>query len=414
MYRIAIALILALTSITFAGSLQVERVTTRVYFPRGLVETDEGIIALARGRVRGYGGASPAIMDEAGTLYLIDPDVAQPIGEDVTDAVANNGRIIATPTSPPFKLYDRSLANPADDRNTDRPYCCMRYDPISQNLIIGAFSGIDLPRNPNGRSFSKNLTDAILRYDLRTKQWHELERHDRMAGGNYPHHDPAHHTPPHGWLSGPDNLAVHGRWLYACAKDNSVVARYDLAPLRDDPNAPPPPSTWVIGSDVAMRGADGSVTMQRHLGYSALAVHGDYLYAGTRTSSTILRLPLDDDGTLTQPPVGELVAQFEPYDAKTGRSANLTDMAFDAQGRLYVISAQPSRVYRFTPDPAKVYDATGDAKPWADMATITGNAKMKSENLLIDKHGRVYITSGDSYGHNAGYAGAIYRVTETE
>lgn len=400
-----------LATFTFAGELQVERVSTRVYFPRGLAEIDEGIVALARGRVRGYGGAAADIADEAGTLYLLDPAVSQSLDEPITDAVANNGAIFAEPTSPPFILYDRSLEKPSDDMLTDRPYCCMRYDPVTRNFFICGFSGIDMARSAGNRDFSKNLTDCILRYDLRTKQWYEVERHDRMAGGNYPHHDPAHNPPPHGWLSGPDNLAVAGRWLYACAKDNSVIIRYDLAPLRDNPDAGHLQSEYMLGADLAVRRADGVIEQQQHRGYSMLAVHGGYLYAGNRTTSTILRLPVNDDGTLVEPKVAELVARFKPYDPQTGKSANLTDMAFDSKGRLYVISAKPSRVYRFTPDPQNVFDAE-KSKPWADMAALTGNPGMKSENILVDRTDRVYITAGDAYGHNAGYGGAIYRVTE--
>jgi hypothetical protein len=106
----------------------------------------------------------------------------------------------------------------------------------------------------------------------------------------------------------------------------------------------------------------------------------------------------------------ELVARFDPFDPVTRTSANLTDMDFDEAGRLYVISAKPSRVYRFVPDPRHVFDARdGRATPWIDLAERTGNPNMKSENVLYHD-GWFYVTSGDAYDYQRGANGAIYRV----
>jgi hypothetical protein len=390
------------------ASLHVERVTTKVYFPRGLVLKDGELYVLSRGRVREYGGASSAITDQAGTIYAVDPSIAQPIGEPVSEAVANNARVVAAPTSPPFKLLDTSLPSVLDDHNTDRPYCTLRFDEATQSFYLCAFSGLDRSGQP---SFRKNLTDAVLRYDLRTQRWYEIDRHDPSAGAAYPHHDPAANPPPHGWLKGPDNCLVVGHWLYAVAKDNNVLARYDLRGIAANPDAPPPGGEIVLGERVMIEGAGE----QTHLGHSMLAQRDGWLYVGYRTSSTIVRYPMNADGTLVTPIVGQLVARFEPWDPESGRSANLTDMDFDAQGRLYVISAQPARVYRFTPDPKKIYDATQPgAMPWADMASLTDNPQMKGENVLVDPQGRVYVTSGDAYGHTPGYGGAVYRVSEQQ
>jgi hypothetical protein len=390
-----------------AAPVEVERITTAVPFPRGLVLLDGQLHVLSRGRVRDVGGVDPKVEDRAGTIWVVDPGVSQPAGEPVSDAVAKNGRVLAEPTAPPFRLLDRSLPQAAMDRATDRPYCSLRYHAGTQSFYLCAFSGIDKPSG-GGRNFSKNLSDALLRYDLRTQQWHEVERHDSEAGGNYPHHDPQHAKPPHGWLNGPDNCLPVGDWLYAVAKDNSLLVRYDLRPLIAEPDAGAPPSHWVLGDQIAVEGQG----VQRFAGHSMLAQQGDWLYLGFRTSSEIVRFKLDEQGLPVQPIVAQVVARFDPYDPATRRSANLTDMAFDGQGRLYVISAQPARVYRFTPDAAQVYDARGGVeRPWADVGELVGARGLKSENILVDDLGRVYVTIADTYG-DSGAQSVVYRLRE--
>jgi len=385
----------------------IERVTTAVPFPRGLVMLDDELYVLCRGRVRGAGGVSAKVNDQAGTIYRVNPHATEPIDQyPIGEAVKNNGAVYARPTDPPFRLWDRDAEPPESDRRTDRPYCGLRYDDATKSFYICAFSGIDKAKKPGEVSFSKNLTDAILRYDRRTEKWYEIERHRIEAGGNYPHHDPQDNDPPHGWLNGPDNCLALGDWLYAVSKDNSLLVRYDLREIQNDPDAGPPESTYVLGSEVHF--ADGRV---KHLhGHSMLAFHNGWLYLGARTSSVIVRFRLNDDFTPRQPLVAQRVARLDPYDPKTMRSANLTDMDFDEQGRLYVVSAKPSRVYRFTPDPDDVFDARdGRAQPWADIAAATGNKSMKSENVLYHD-GWLYVTSGDGYAWQNGAAGTIYRV----
>ncbi|MFG0329150.1 MAG: hypothetical protein ACF8PN_04555 [Phycisphaerales bacterium] len=387
----------------------VERVTTIAPYPRGLAMVDGELFVLCRGRVRGVGGVSAAIDDQAGTIYAVDPDGAEPLrpGAAVGEAIRANGRIVARPTAPPFRLWNRASDPPERDRETDRPYCTLRYHEATRSFYLCAFSGVDKRRTPDDPvAFSKNLSDALFRYDLRTAKWYEIERHDIEAGGNYPHHDPDHAPPPHGWLNGPDNCLPVGDGLYAVSKDNTRLVRYDLAPLIDDPDAGYPDSEVILTDRIHLRG----VGERSFHGMSALANNDGWLYIGYRTSSVIVRVPLDDDGRVKRPITGELVARFDPYDPTTGRSANLTDMAFDERGRLYVISAQPARVYRFTPDPKRVFDARDDrVEPWADMAALTGNPTMKSENLLV--HGDwLYITSGDGYAYQAGADGTVYRV----
>lgn len=387
---------------------QVRRVTTAVPFPRGLQMVDGRLYVLARGRVREAGGADGRIDDRAGTIFAVDPEVAEPIVvAEPSPSVRDNGAVFAEPTAPPFRLFDRSADPPTRDRETDRPYCSLRYDPLTKNFFVCAFSGIDKPADRDGNYFSKNVADAVHRFDTRTRTWHVVERHHLEAGGNYPHHDPAARPPPHGRLNGPDNCLVVGRWLYVVAKDNSLLARYDLAEITRNPAAPPPPSEWVMDENIDIAG----LGPRQYHGHSMLAARDGWLYIGYRTSSVIVRVPLDADGALKRPIRGELVAVFDPYDPATRRSANLTDMVFGPDGDLYVISAQPSRVYRFRPDPRRVFDGrAGRSPPWADLSAITGNPKMKSENLLVDPRGRVFVTSGDAYAYQNGGGGTVYRI----
>jgi hypothetical protein len=326
---------------------------------------------------------------------------------EVSVVVRNNGQVFAAPTEPPFKLFDRTAVPATRDRETDRPYCGLRYDPLTKNFYICAFSGIDKAAG-NGGTFSKNTNDAVMRFDTRTHKWHDVERHSLEAGGNYPHHDPHTRKPPHGRLNGPDNCLAVDKWLYCVAKDNSLLVRYDLSEVAANPDAPPPQSHWVLDDKLMIKGQG----LQHFLGHSMLAERGDgFLYIGYRTSSAIVRIPLDASGLPIHPIEGELIARFDPYDPETRKSANLTDMVFGPDGDLYVISAQPSRVYRFRPDPNHVFDGrTGQTPAWADLSVLTNNPKMKSENVFVDDRGRVFITSGDAYDFQYGAGGTIYRI----
>lgn len=387
----------------------IERVTTVVPFPRGLQLVDGSLYVLSRGRVREYGGADGSIDDKAGYLFEVDPNVAESIQlPEVSEAVRNNGRVVAEPSSPPFRLFDRTAKPATRDRETDRPYCGLTFHPGTRSFYICAFSGIDKAEIAGQSTFSKNLTDAILRFDLRTARWYEIERHDIEKGGLYPHHDPASAKPPHGWLNGPDNCLAVGSSLYAVAKDNSRLVRYDLSAIERDPEAGPPASHFVLGDKLTLK--DGS-TLDIS-GHSMLAHRDRWLYVGTRTSSHVFRIPLDDALLPVQPIVGELIATFDPYDAKKRSSANLTDMCFGPEGDLYIVSAKPSKVYRFHPDPRNVFDGrTGASPAYIDFAALTKNPKMKSENVLVDPDGRVYVTSGDAYDYQGGAGGVVYRAT---
>jgi len=389
----------------------VERISTKPSFPRGLQLIDGELYVLCRGRVRDYGGVSAAVDDQAGTLFVVDPNVAEEFrGGDPGEAVRANGRVLAEPSSPPFRLWDRTANPPWSDRETDRPYCGLTWHPGTQSFYICAFSGVDRDEK-TGKTFSKNLTDAILRYDRRTSKWYEVERHDIDKGGVYPHHDPATQKPPHGWLNGPDNCLAVGNWLYGVAKDNSRLVLYDLRALEKDPEAGAPPSQVVFEEYLDTRNA-GQVRLQ---GHSALAVRDGWLYVGTRTSGHVVRLKLGPDLRPAEPRQIELIAQFDAYDPKTKKSGNVSDMCFGPDGDLYAISTQPARVFRIRPDPKRVFDAReGKSAPYIDLAALTNNSKMKSENLLVDPAGRVYMTSGDAYGYQAGSGGVVWRVTPSQ
>jgi hypothetical protein len=313
---------------------------------------------------------------------------------------------MAEPDPAIVQLYERSKA-PLDNWLMNRPFCTMVYDAPSQNLVFCAYSGVDLPAN-GGPTFRKNATDALFRYDLRTRAWGVVEQHRAdvvpqaeqgqwISNEYYPHHDPAQNAPPHGLLNGPNGCCVAGRWLYAVGKDNHTLARYDLAPIRQDPASGPPPAEAVIGEFVDVR-IDGRVQTIPVQGHSAVTAHGGWLYLGSRTSSLVLRFPITPDGDLVRPIVGELVAEFEPYSAETKRSADLWDMVVNERGELFVSVSREGRVWRFQPDPRVPFDGNDKRKdgptpnrPWIDIRALTGNPKASISNMIVAPDGSLYF-----------------------
>ncbi|MGE3164650.1 MAG: hypothetical protein AB7O52_07080 [Planctomycetota bacterium] len=399
---------------------QLERVSTAVPWPRGLVLAEGKVVALARGRHRSAGGPDPTLEDHAGTLFVVDPEISEPVvrGGPVGRAVRENGRPWIAPTEPPFRLWRRSADTLADEV-TDRPYCTLAWDPRSRNFFICGYSGIDVP----GRArFRKNASDSVLRYDLRAQRWFVVESHDPSVVDShsltytvpntfYPHHDPRAEDPPHGWLNGPDGAVVAGRFLYVVAKDNSVMVQYDLQGVQQDSGAGAPPSCLVLGDRVII--ADGEHReAQRVEGHSALEVWGGYLYVGFRTTSDIVRFRLLASGDLAEPLVGERVAQFEPYDPATGKSADLMDMAFNSRGELFVSIARHGQIWNIgRPDPDRVF-RPGSGTPYVDLQGLTDNPDAKSGNIEFDREDRLYICCGnDDVGPDARIAGVIYRAT---
>ena len=399
---------------------QLERITTAVPWPRGVQFIDGKLYVLARGAHRSAGGPQAVIEDLAGTVFVVDPSISEPVvaGEPVGDAVRQNAEVVAAAAGPPFRIWDRRM--PAtEDLLTDRPYCMLVHDPLSQNLFICGYSGIDLKEPPH---FRKNATDSVHRLDLRIGEWRTVEAHDPSVvpvdelgkdidSTYYPHHDVTRNPPPHGLVNGPCGAVIAGKYLYVGAKDNSALAQYDLTEIRKDPNAPAPPGRFVFegtaGNAYIQVKGQGPTAVN---GTCALAVGGGYLYVAFRTTSQILRFPLKDDGGLVEPLEAEYIAQFPRYDpVEQGGSANIYDMVFDAEGRLYVSPGYDGSVYRFRPDPERLYDATAHGySPYVDLGTLVG-AK-KSGNICFDDAGNLYICSGQDLVPETNLRGVVYRV----
>lgn len=361
---------------------QVTRVTTAVPFPRGLQMGPNGdLYVLSRGRVRDAGGTDVKIIDQAGTIWRINPDLSGKLSDAPGTNITTNATAIAIPTEPPFHLLDRTKPTALDDTKTDRPYCGLAYDAARQRFYICAFSGIDKPLNAEGGYFRKNKTDAVLAYDVKEGKWEEVWRGAPLEGA--------------------DNCLVVGDRLFVVTKDNSKLLEFDAR--KKGRQAPREAAANIFNVE--------GLGTQEYLGHSMLAYKGDgYLYLGFRTSSTVVRIPMRELGK--KQPNAQLLAQFEPFDPATRKTADLTDMCFGPDGALYVVSAKPARVFRFNPDPANVFDGRDGKSPaWADLSKLTGNAKMKSENVHVDSKNRVFVTSADQLPvHTGGVAGVIYRI----
>ncbi|MFQ5748728.1 MAG: hypothetical protein ACE5H3_04635 [Planctomycetota bacterium] len=399
---------------------RLERVTTAVPWPRGLVFYRGKLLVLARGRHRRAGGPDPGVEDMAGTVFEVDPVIREPVvpGRTPSQAVLHNAAVLARPAGPPFFLWDRAAHPPASDRRTDRPYCTLTVDPVSQNLFVCGFSGIDMPDG----TFRKNPSDTIHRFDLDTRRWHPVEVHhagivppDSQAGAipnrYFPHHDPDRNPPPHGWLNGPDGCCVVGDFLYAVAKDNSLLVQYDLDRIRRDPEAGPPQSRVLLGTraQVFVKGKPVSLYVE---GHSALAAFGRWLYVGFRTTSQVVRFPIDERGDLVRPILGELVARFDPWDPATKHSADLMDIAFNPRGELFVSTARTGRIWKVgIPDPRRIFDGTTGTseQPYLDLRKSSGNRRSKCGNIAFDDAGNLYLCSGN-YDSGTNLAGVIYRV----
>ncbi len=411
------------------ASVLLERVSTAVPWPRGLVFAEDRLVVLARGRHRRSGGVSADIQDQSGTLYEVDPSIAETVvpGGMGSSEVAGNGRVLAAPTAPPFFVWDRKTA-PAEDFLMDRPYCTLIHDPASDNYFICGYSGVDLP----GGVFRKNATDTVHRYDGRTGRWSVLEKHDPtvvprdeisevIPNQYYPHHDPQTNPAPHGWLNGADGGTVVGQYLYVVAKDNHCLVQYDLTEIRNNPEAGPPGGKPVFGANIDLKVGDEWKSWEV-LGHSACVANNGYLYVAFRTSSLVIRVPLSAEGDVILPVRAELIAEFEPWNAEKKESGNIIDLAFNSKGELFVSAATRGRVWNVgVPDPNRVFDGDdGRAdsptqnRPFVDLPSLTGKAKARSGNITFDDRDRLYVCSGNYDDAGTGLAGVIYRATSTD
>jgi len=401
---------------------QIERITAAVPWPRGVRYVGGKLYVLGRGVHRSAGGPQADIDDKAGYLFEIDPKVSEPARPDtpVGDAVRNNAKVLAGPTEPPFHIWNREMP-PTRDTLCMRPYCMLVYDAPSRNLIICGYSGHDQPKPVK---FRKNATDSILRYDLRSGKWYAVDVHDpdvvpasdlkkSVDPKYYPHHDMATNPPPHGLINGPCGAAVAGEYLYVGAKDNTALVQYDLSSVRKNPDAPPPPGRFIFHRASKKDDAAVFVRVKGHgmmyvEGNSAVEAHDGWLYVAFRTTSQILRFPLNDDGSLKEPLVGEYIAQFNRYTPGKGGSANIYDMTFDKEGRLYVSTGYDGAIYGFKPDPKNVYHSKKGYTPYVDLEKLVG-AK-KTVNICFDDDDNLYITSGQKVLPDTKIRGVVYRV----
>ena len=404
-----------------------DRLSADIPWPRGIAPVDGKFVVVVRGRHRNYGGPKQDFEDHAGRLYWVDPAISERYepGAVPSAAIRANNKVLAEADPEVLHVYDRSK-EPLDDTLMNRPYCTLVYDAPSRNVIFCAYSGVDMGVAP---TFRKNATDALYRYDLRSNEWGVVELHSDavvpadargpvISNEYYPHHDPEQNAAPHGWLNGPNSCVVAGHWLYAVGKDNHTLARYDLREIRENPAAGPPPSEFVLGETARVRvlGQEQDVALK---GHSAVATDGAWLYLGTRTNSVVVRFPLKADGSLVEPVVGELIAEFEPWSSEAKRSADLWDMVMGPDGDLYVSCSRSGSVWRFRPDPMKPFDGNDYRKeapttnrPFLNLPDMTGVKNARISNLTFDDQGRLVFCATMTEEHSD-FAGAIFRVAET-
>lgn len=406
--------------------IRLERINAGIPWPRGIACVDDQLVIVARGRHRNYGGPAQDYEDHGGTLYLVDPAISEPYAPGVvpSERIIANQTVLSEPDPKVVHVFDRSKA-PIENKLMNRPYCTLVYDPLSHNVIFCAYSGVDTGEKP---FFRKNATDAIYRYDLRSKSWGVIELHRDdvvpddarsavISNEYYPHHNPFWNSAPHGRLNGPNSCAVAGRYLYGVGKDNHTLARYELDEIRKDPNAGAPESIKVLGEQIDVR-IEGRVQRIPMLGHSAVAANKEWLYLGARTSSIVVRFPLDEDGALVEPIVGELIAEFEPFDSISARSADLWDMALNSRGELFVSCAREGRVWKVIPDPKQVFDGDDKRKdppspnrPYLDGPELTGAKNARISNMTFDAQDRMLFCVTMTEAHTD-RAGGIFRVIE--
>lgn len=352
-----------------------------LHWPRGLCFRNDTLHVLSRGRPRGAGGPHPNIADDAGRISKISP--------------TGEARTVATPTDPPFRLWNPQLPNHADIE-TDRPYATLVWHEESENFFICGFSGIDAPTGW-GISFRKNASDSILRYDTRSQSWHDVERHDASVVPQSARegqtqaidnsHFPSAAAPPRGWLNGPDGLMVHENSLYAVGKDNHSLVKYDLTSLVTDSATGPLPSTLLRkdGKDITL--PDGSVEPIFD-GPSALAYHDDTLFVGLRSVNLVIGMSF----------TGGVVGANQGWKIVVlPNGSQIIDLATDSTGALLVCTKlemagrKDGAVWR-VPDPAS--GATFTATNLNVHARIPGTCS----NIAIDGSDRLYVCSNDKCG----------------
>jgi hypothetical protein len=425
-----IVVLLSLAPAVFAQeaepALAIQRVTTVVPWPRGIVLHEGKLYVLARGVHRSAGGPSPDIPDMAGHIFEVDPNIHEPVvkGQPPGDAVKSNGKVFAAPNSPPFRIWKREM--PAtNDTLTDQPYCKLMLDVPSRNLFVVCFAGIDLASDKP--TFRKNATDAVHRYSLTTRKWYVVEAHDEkkvspeqlgqfLPNDTFPHHDIARNQPPHGFPNGACGGTIVGNYMYVAAKDNSALIQYDLAEIRKSPDAGPPNGRYIFRRSgpkddvfLEMKG-HGNMYVEGTCGAIA---HGGYLYVTFRTTSQLIRIPIDRNGDVIRPIVGEYLAQFDPYDnVMYGGSADIFDVAVNSKGEIFVSCNAQGTVWRVRPDPSRVMDCTKGTKekPYVNLRKLTDHEKSTAGNMIFDAQDNLFITTGNKDVKEGKVRGTVYRI----
>jgi len=404
-----------------------ERVTTGVPWPRGIVWHEGKLMVLARGVHRSAGGPQPDIDDLAGSIFEVDPNVFETVvkGTAPTEAVRRNGRIIVTATTPPFRFWDRRTP-PTLDTLTDRPYAGLILDPESRNAFVLAYSGIDLKDAP---AFRKNASDAIHRFNFDTKRWYPFEAHDPsvvpeselglfVPNDTYPHSDPAKTPPPHGLANGPCGASIVGDFLYVTAKENSALIQYPLAEVRRNPDAGPPRGNYIFRRE----GPQGDIFLQTKghgnmyvEGPGAVVAHDGYMYVAFRTTSQVMRFPVTKNGDVVKPIVAEYLAQFDAYQ-KEGegytRSADFFDLRVNHLGEVFISCNAQGTIWKIPTDGSALLDARKGTteKPYVNLNQLTDHEKSSAGNFCFDPQGNMYICTDNKDAENGKIRGVIYRV----
>lgn len=412
---------------TFGGPVQ--RVSTAVPWPRGIVWYEGKLLVLSRGVHRSAGGPNADIDDKAAHVFEVDPNVFEPVrkGGAAGDAVRGNAKIFAVPTSPPFHIWDRRM--PATlDTLAQRPYAGLVHDPASSSLFVICFSGIDLGEAP---SFRKNATDAVHRYHIPTKTWHVFDAHDPdsiapeklakwLPNEIYPHHDPKSNPPPHGFLNGPCGGFAVGDYFYATAKDNTALVQYDLDEVRRDPaNAGAADGRYVFHRS----GPDDNPFIQTRKhgkiyveGACAVVAHGGYMYVAFRTTGQVIRFPIKKNGDVVRPIVADYLAQTDAHDpsGEYNKPANIYDMRFNSRGEFFISPKSHGAIWMIPTDGDEVFDATRNSaeKPYVNLRDLTDHEKAGVGNFCFDPDDNMYICSGNDDTPDDSIRGTVYRVPD--